>query len=201
MAGERFNADYYLRGPELEISNYHDYRWLPTATLEACAAMMSHLGASYGESVLDFGCARGYYVRALRMLGYEARGCDISRWAVENCDPTVRDYVGFKPTPAEWLLCKDTLEHVPQDELSCVFYGLLSCAMKGALLIVPLADESGEYLNPADRRDITHVIRWTLGEWLAFIKSITYRHVAFTTAISGVKEAAAPGSCGFITVR
>lgn len=197
-----FNEDYYMRGPEIGVSNYLRYSWQPEATLPACVRMMRYLGAEPGETVLDYGCARGYYVRALRLLGYDARGYDISEWAIANCDPEVQGLVSHTPTRADWVLCKDTLEHVPHEDMAAVLESLRECTRKGLLVIVPLVDVDDEYINPADRRDATHRIRWTITEWSTALATAFPRFkVSAKTKLEGVKAAAVPGSCGFITVR
>src|SRR6185437_8381938 len=42
---------------------------------------------------LDVGCARGYLVEALRDLGVDAHGCDVSAYAVEHAAPGALGYV------------------------------------------------------------------------------------------------------------
>jgi SAM-dependent methyltransferase len=42
---------------------------------------------------LDVGCAQGFLVEALRELGLEAEGCDVSRYAVEHATPGALGYV------------------------------------------------------------------------------------------------------------
>jgi len=45
------------------------------------------------ERSLDVGCARGYLVEALRELGVDARGCDVSTYAVTHAAPGARGFV------------------------------------------------------------------------------------------------------------
>ena len=45
------------------------------------------------RSVLDVGCAKGYLVCALRERGVDARGIDVSRYAIECADPKIRPYL------------------------------------------------------------------------------------------------------------
>jgi SAM-dependent methyltransferase len=42
------------------------------------------------RDVLDVGCAKGFLVEALCELGYDASGCDISRFATEGAIPSIR---------------------------------------------------------------------------------------------------------------
>ena len=50
-------------------------------------------GTSACSRALDVGCARGYLVEALRELGVDAHGCDVSRYAVEHAAPGALGYV------------------------------------------------------------------------------------------------------------
>jgi hypothetical protein len=206
---EQFGEDYYLRGPETGLSNYENYRWLPEPTILCAWRMMNHLGAHPGDSVLDWGCARGYYVKALRILGYDATGYDLSRWAVENCDPDVAEFVSNNPSgkAQDWVLCKDVLEHVPLSRIADAILRLILHAKRGVLIVVPLASE-GIYINPADRQDSTHLIAWKMEQWLAMIQDVidSLGH-PFTVSggykLPGVKQAADPFpmSTAFITIR
>lgn len=201
-----------MRGKELGISNYENYRWLPEPTILCARRMMNHLGAQHGDSVLDWGCSRGFYVKALRILGYPAMGYDISKWAIENCDPDVAEFVGngtFKPLTVDWLICKDVLEHISMGQLADCFRRFAMGCTKGALIIVPLADMcGGRYINPADRADSTHIIAWTMDQWLEAIQEVIDETglpltVSGGYKLPGVKQAAEPypKSTAFITMR
>jgi hypothetical protein len=217
--GERlrspFTEDYYLRGKASGLSNYENYSWVPHLTIPVCKLIMRFLGAQKGDSVLDFGAARGFYVKALIGLGYEATGYDISEWAIENCDPAVKGLVscGSPPrhTPVDYILAKDVLEHIEETELRRVVESFLEMTRKAALIIVPLASDRSEgrfYVSPIDQSDATHKIAWTLDEWLMFIQGVIDESGrAFTISGSykmpGVKRAADPypKSCGFLVLR
>jgi len=45
------------------------------------------------KTVLDVGCAKGYLVKALRDSGLEAYGIDVSEYAVNAADPSVRPHL------------------------------------------------------------------------------------------------------------
>lgn len=216
MTAGLFGENYYLRGIESGLSNYVDYSWKPQVTIPCVQRMMAFLGAVPNESVFDWGCARGFYVRALRELGFHAWGYDISEWAIINCDPTVSDYVSnIEPLAitVDWVVSKDCLEHIPFARLPVVVQKILKLCKKGALIVVPLcADahngQAGAFINPRDNADSTHVICWTLTEWVKFIQSeIDLADAPFTVQggykLPGVKTAADPYpcSCAFLTIR
>jgi hypothetical protein len=233
-----FGEDYYLRGPERGLSNYTDYSWRPELTIPVCKLMMRYLRAQTNrertrevpatggyqsvrmpDSILDYGCARGYYVKALRSLGYEAWGYDVSEWAIENCDPASKAFLTTEITEItengfDFILAKDVLEHIASEELGGVIELFIELTKEAALVIVPLSPENGgqrpeaRYVSPVDNADATHKIAWTLDEWLSFIQGVIDESGrAFTISGSyrmpGVKRAAErwPRSCGFFLLK
>lgn len=170
---ELYDADYFLRGRQTGKSLYEDYRWLPDLTVPMVCAMISHLGIEWDHSILDFGCARGYTVKALRELGYSAFGVDISKWALENADENTKKFLneiafvdrcgGLGPMGFDWVLAKDVLEHIPDTYRT--IENLLNTARVGVFAVVPLGS-AGRYFVPEYEEDITHLHRWTLAEWV-----------------------------------
>lgn len=70
---------------------------------------------------LDVGCAAGFVVEALRELGIDASGFDVSQWAVDHAALGARghtargDVVEGLPVrrPVPLVTCLETLEHLP----------------------------------------------------------------------------------------
>lgn len=203
---EPFTRDYYMNGPVTGISNYSDYHWIPELTIPACRAIAEHLGMRKKASILDVGAARGFYVKAFRELGFEAYGNDISEWAVENCDPAVKEWMSTAIPAREfdWVTLKDVAEHIPVEKLSALIEGLSAITLKGMFFVVPIAESSGgRYLRIEDESDVTHVNRWTLDEWISFLED---NAPGFTVSasyhIDGIKPASVEvrHSCGFLTL-
>lgn len=205
-----FTEDYFLRGEALGLSNYTDYRWMGEPTIRMAVAMQRYLGVSPGHTLLDYGCARGYLVKAFRILGVNAFGQDISEWAIAHCDEEARPYVkraSHPPGPLsyDWVVAKDVLEHIAEETLRKTARALADAAARGLFAVVPLAGApGGEYVAPRDNSDRTHVIRWTLEGWLDLFGAVAPRHIVNGSFnVPGIKQAAEPypHSCGFITVR
>ena len=212
MTLENFGADYFQRGVETGVSNYTDYRWLPDQTIRMAVAIQGHLGIARQDEVLDFGCARGYLVKAFRILGIDAAGKDISQWAIENCDPEVKEFVSiFSPgepriSPIyDWVIAKDVLEHIPLPPLEATLKKLVQSARRGVFIVVPLTRLiDGDYVCPRDNLDKTHVIRWPLSQWLLFVHRFSPDCiVSGSHHVPGIKQASKPWprSCGFITAK
>ena len=204
---EYYDEDYYLRGKQTGKSSYEAYSWKPDLTLPMADCLKRALRIKDGDSLLDFGCARGYLVKALRMRGVEAYGCDSSQWAIENCDEGVKQWVSLNIPDMQFdhIIAKDVFEHVHPVELVSILMTLLGRMRKSLLAIVPLtAHNNDPYLRPEDNADPSHVIRWPLHQWLHFI----HQHLTLPADVivtgswhyPGLKPASSevPKSCGFI---
>ena len=70
-------------------------------------------------TVLDVGCASGMLVEALRARGVDARGIDISTWAIEQIPADVRPFCRVGSVTEEidghydLVTCVEVLEHLP----------------------------------------------------------------------------------------
>jgi SAM-dependent methyltransferase len=149
-----FNKEYFESGIERGLSCYSNYRWIPELTIPMCSVMISHLGIGESERVLDYGCAKGYTVKAMRLLHRECYGVDISEYALRSAPTEVSEYLslllegGKIPyNNIDWTIAKDVLEHVPYDELSQTLSNIREIT-KSLFVIVPLG-ENGKYEVPA----------------------------------------------------
>ena len=202
---KQYDADYFLHGKQTGKSLYENYRWLPRLTTAMVRAMIEHLGIGPLDYILDFGCARGYTVRAFQEFGFVAYGYDTSEWAIENADREVYHYltrrkeVAFSPEAVcDWVIAKDVLEHV-----DCISdaVGALKVARKGIFAVVPLA-HGKEYDVPEYELDVTHIHRRPLQWWVGLFHQAGWS-VEARYRVPGIKDnyAKYPTGNGFITCR
>jgi SAM-dependent methyltransferase len=195
--GRVYDEDYYERGVETGRSCYSNYRWLPELTIPMAMVLIDTLGIRPGESVLDFGCAKGFVTRALRMLRREARGIDISEYAISRCPEDVRPYCSLVTDFAAFsraarfrhAVAKDVLEHVPYGAIEGVVEGLARCS-DSLLVVVPLGQETAcgaRYLIEAYERDDTHIIRES-SDWWAQLLGRHFADVTWRHHIEGLKD-------------
>ncbi len=209
-SGKIYDADYYLNGLSSGKSLYENYRYIPELTGPMAEAILTHLGhydvADSGNSLLDFGCARGYLVRCLRELGHNAKGVDVSQWAIENCDETVKDHVSligeyFDLPDVDWIIAKDVLEHVPK--LMYTIKKIMDAASCGVFVVVPLSRTRGNpYVVSDYEKDVTHIHRMNLLEWGELFVAPGWK-VELSYRVPGVKDSYASHAVGngFVTAR
>lgn len=195
MGKELFGESYYMNGIESGLSNYVDYKWMPELTLAMAKSFIDIFGVERGSTVLDCGCAKGYFVKALREHRVKAFGVDISEWAIKNCDPDVVGYVYNKledcPQSFDHVFSKDVFEHIPTIELIKTIEKLFSICTQSIVIIVPLAKcEGGEYIYPNDELDKTHIHRKTLQGWVDLIEPFANDFTIFVSnKIPSLKKA------------
>ena len=205
----QYDEDYFLNGIKSGKSNYVDYSWKPELTMPMAESVRDVMGILFsGESILDVGCARGYLVKALRKLRIEAYGYDISKWALDNCDPDVKEFVSncLGDKKHQFIFSKDCFEHIPEPDLAVLVDRLIDKCLMSMLVIVPLSFIDGSsYVRKEDDMDSTHVIRWPLHTWMDFFQNRAGRQftVSGSWHIEGLKPTSFthPKSCGFITLQ
>jgi predicted TPR repeat methyltransferase len=143
-------------------------------------------------TVLDFGCAKGFMVYALRLLGKEAHGVDVSEYAVTNCHPKVKEYLTVVDTAEDikggWdlIIAKDVLEHIPKEEIPSVLAALRR-RCKTIFVAVPLGDGT-RYRIREYEMDITHVTKEPEEWWLTTLVEAGFKIKYFDYEFGHLKE-------------
>lgn len=191
--GVQYDEAYYERGVETGKSCYSNYRWLPELTVPMAMTLIDVVGIRPTHTVLDFGCAKGYCVKALRTLRREAYGIDVSPYAIEHADADVSSYCTMVDDLDGWsvthrydhVIAKDVLEHVAYDEIDATLQAFARMT-DSALVVVPLG-ENGRYVIPAYEADVTHQIREDAAWWRERL-SRCFASVKWTHHVPGLKD-------------
>ena len=198
-----YQRDYFEKGIETGKSLYSNYRWMPEMTVPMAATMIDYLKIKRGARVLDIGCAKGFLVKALRWLGRDAYGYDISDYAVVNADPEVKSYLTRTlPIPKEpfhFAIAKDVFEHLPLRDLCRLLTNLKADVL---FVIVPLGDGK-RYNVPAYELDTTHIHRQPLIWWNELLQSKGWKIRSSVPRVRGIKDnwAAEEMGNGFIVAE
>lgn len=165
MDGTKYDKDYYEHGVEKRVSGYQDYHWMPTRSYPEAIDIKKCFNHKVG-SIIEIGCAKGFLVHALRQLGYDAYGEDISEYAVENAFEPVKPYISL-PTKehADLVICKDILEHVPEDEIDDFLINIKKKCARYLFAVIPLGDNNLFRIREYEL-DITHVLKKDEDWWI-----------------------------------
>ncbi len=192
-----YDEDYYERGVETGKSCYSNYRWLPELTIPMAMVLIDTLGIRPGQRVLDFGCAKGFVTRALRMLHRNAHGIDISAYAISQATEDIRPHVTLvddldafaSKRRFDHAIAKDVLEHVPYEAIEDTVRNLAQMS-DSLLVVVPVGQSTprgNRYVIEAYERDVTHVIREEPRWWLQLLERY-YGDVNWRYHIEGLKD-------------
>lgn len=184
-----YDKNYYENGLLSKKSLYENYRWLPELTIplaEEITTIMS--GSLNGDelkstTILDFGCAKGFLVKAFRELGYTAFGIDVSQYAISESPLEIKGYVRCldllkEPLPLEWMpidyiIAKDVLEHLEKDQLFKQLTKLRTLSNR-ILVIVPLGDGTKYFIDEYEQ-DPSHYIKEDLGWWVETLNNYGFQ--------------------------
>lgn len=214
-----YDENYFERGPIAGVSHYMNYSWMPERTLRMAHKLIQHLPIKPGERVLDFGCAKGYLVKALRILDVKAYGCDVSAYALQHADAEVRPFL-FRAdndlgevwsTPWDLVIAKCVLEHLTEPELEAFLFGLRA---KRLFVVLPLglrpnncflteADESERFVIPVMHADVTHKLAKPVAWWVDQFTRAGWHLDTSAHDFPGIKEdwiAKYPAGHGFFTL-
>lgn len=210
MNQEIYNEDYFERGEKLCKSCYTNYKWLPDLTIPMAQNIIAELKLNETDKVLDYGCAKGYLVKALRHFNIKAFGCDISRYAFENRDAEIERFCMLITDEQnsipfmfdfDWLITKDVLEHLTEKELA-VFLKQIKGRFKHCFHIIPLGDELTGFAVPEYDKDITHKLARSYTWWIKQFVDNGWKIKTFSFTCSGIKEkwtTKYPNGNGFFT--
>lgn len=167
MDSATYPASYFLGGGD---SNYIDYTddpgWLPTASV------LRHHMHPQRNSVLEVGCATGWFVKAARSLSLDAYGVDVSAWAIAHPAPGMVNFI-FEQSIVnvddgdlfDAVVSFEVLEHVPEDVVPDALTAMIDATRSGGLWVHRIALADSAHDHHADD-DATHVTIRTREWWM-----------------------------------
>lgn len=194
MNNTLYTEDYYENGVEKGISGYTDFKWMPELTIPLAMSYIDRLGITKEHKVLDFGCAKGFVVKALRLLNRQAWGCDISAYAVNSADNATRQFLQISDGCTadtfdinfDFIIAKDIFEHIPEAVIDTLLADLRNTGRK-LLAVIPLGDSEDNFIIPAYYLDETHVLIKNKEWWMATFKRAGYTTEYFSYCVDDVK--------------
>lgn len=179
-----FNKDYFENGIRKGLSGYEDYHYIPTRSYSEAIELVNRFNFN---SIIDYGAAKGFLVHALRQLGKEAYGEDISDYAIKNCLPDVQTYMS-KPCnrKVDFMVGKDVLEHVHEEEMPTLLEFLYEKANL-FLFVIPLGEDSMYRIREYEV-DKSHYTKQNEDWWIDIFRTTGYKIKSFDYTMGRIKE-------------
>ena len=184
-----YDRDYFERGIESGKSCYQNYRWIPELTIPMAMTIIDYLEIKPYHKILDFGCAKGFLVKAFRWLNRKSWGVDISEYAIPNCDPEVEEFCHFAPVQFgdfDFIIAKDVFEHMRLEDIR-EFFEMFKKSEPTIFAVIPLG-VSGRFIAPANNMDTSHITCLDAEGWGEFFMAEGMIISNFTFCIEGIKD-------------
>jgi hypothetical protein len=184
MTTNKFDKDYYEDGVRKKLSGYENYKWMPERSIPEAIDIKNNFNF---KTCVDYGCAKGFLVSALRLLGIEAYGEDISEYAINNCKEDVKDYISLpNNNKYDLLICKDVLEHITENDLPEVLNFLYKKADQ-FFFVIPLGDNNKFRIREYEI-DVTHVTKKDEEWWIKLFNKHNFKVSSFDYSFGSVKQ-------------
>ena len=189
FTGSFYDADYYENGKRSGKGWLENYHWMPRRSFKEAFAFIDYLELDESHFVLDFGCAKGFIVRAMRELEIKCEGCDISTYALsfapEGCwDASIeQNWEGKKYTH---IIAKDVFEHLTPAQLDKTLEKLGKLALT-MMCVIPLG-EHGRYVIPEYHTEISHLIAENIDWWKSAFEKAGWHFKKGDYHINGLKD-------------
>ncbi|MFT4287268.1 class I SAM-dependent methyltransferase [Nocardioides sp.] len=155
-------GEFYYDGSHL--GGDEEYSWDSEPWRAFFRGAANRIKTSLGpHRTLDVGCARGLLVQALAELGVDARGFDISEYAVQTADPQVRDRLQVASATDviegryDLITCVEVVEHMTQADALTAIDNM--CAASDRVLLSS---------TPTDFGEATHVNVRPTADWASY---------------------------------
>lgn len=190
-----YDKNYFEKGIISKKSCYLNYRWMPELTIPMAFNIIKYLKLTEDQKVLDFGCSKGFLVKALRLLDIEAYGVDISSYAIDNIDSDVKKYCklitqnkNYNPFKFnfDWIISKDVLEHLTTDQIS-KFLNLYKKKTDKMFHVIPLGDNK-KFRIKEYHLDKSHVQMNNEIWWEKIFNKNGWKILSFDYVVKGIKD-------------
>jgi len=169
---------------------------MPEMTIRLAYNVMKYTGINEKDVVIDYGCAKGYLVKALRILSCDAYGCDVSKYAIDRIDNDTKEYcylIEDEPIPSvlmrkrpNWLISKDVFEHMAEKQVNELLEEIDKSSIVNMFHVIPLGD-NGRFRISEYHLDKTHILIQDESWWIKKFNEYGWEG-EIVHEVQGVKE-------------
>ena len=176
-----YDKDYYI---DSTVSNYVDYT--KRNFTDIADDIIKVMKLTHRSNVLDYGCATGGLVKALRDKHINAFGMDISEWAIQYGQENfgLTDYINTIDnmdvhTFVDNVTCLDVLEHMTLTDIIKLLGSIRADKM---LVRIPISNKEGnDYTLEVSRNDESHMPAHSRTWWVAMFGSFGFDYFKSVT--------------------
>ena len=189
-----YDEDYFENGLVSKKSCYENYRWMPELTIPMADKIARYLNLTYDQNILDFGCSKGYLVKAFRLLNFQSYGVDISNYAINRIEPDIVSYCklinddNIVPFDLhfDYVMSKDVLEHMTIENLKALLSQYKENCKK-MFHVIPLGEE-GKFRIDEYHLDKSHIQIHSENWWINFFDDNGWEVEDFLYQVKGIKD-------------
>lgn len=162
---------------------YGGFKYFPRFWQPVVPDIQAQYNLTSQSRVLDVGCAKGFFLYDLQQLipGIEARGIDISEYAIEHAMVEVKPYVQaacatslpFADNTFDFVMSVNTVHNLERDECAKALQEIMRVSNGNAFITVDAfrnaEEEARMYEWNLTAKTIMHV-----DEWKSFFKDVGY---------------------------
>lgn len=160
-----YDEDYFENGLVTQKSSYAGLLW-DDKYLDIAKDLIAEFKPT---KVLDVGCAKGFIIKAFKKNNVYAVGCDISEYAIKNCEPEVKNFVTvcsitdlkpYRTKAFDLVLAYDIIEHLTDTELELAVKELYRVLDLNGVLTIKTPDQIYDWDNDKSHINIKPQIEW-----------------------------------------
>jgi hypothetical protein len=189
--GDFYDENYFENGRDTGKSYYQNHRWMPRRSFREAFAFIDNLNLDENSKVLDFGGAKGFIVKALRILEIDSDVCDISEYALSfapegSWNSSIDKNWELHENAYTHIISKDVFEHLTPKQLNLTLIKLKKLAPI-MMCVVPLGD-NGIYRISEYHLDISHIIAENEEWWKSAFNNAGWTIVKEFKHLKGLKD-------------
>ena len=162
---------------------YGGFNYFPRFWQPVIPTFQEHWGLSKNSSILDVGCAKGFFLFDLKqeLPSISINGVDISEYAIENAKPEVKEYLQvanatklpFADDSFDFVMSINTVHNLNREECA-ISLQEIERVSRGNSFITVDAYRNAEEKARMEAWNLTALTMMSVDEWKEFFLEIGY---------------------------
>ena len=176
----KFDVEYF---DGERLTGYGGYKYHPRFWTETVKRFRDHYKLAEDASVLDVGCAKGFMMYDFKKLmpKLNIQGIDVSRYALEHCQPEMKPLIQvanakklpFPDKSFDLVICINTIHNLPLDECKQALREIQRVSRKDAFVVVDAWRNEQEH-QALLKWNLTALTYMHVDDWRKVFKEVGY---------------------------